>query len=197
MRRAAVLKKAMSLNVKMQTYVAFIVPHESDPLKGIAVPFAVETRDIQQLDIPATACAFYFYDAPEGLTPQQSLGKKYNISKEYLLAHETLTKHQIKTLLAGEDYPSLEGRMQWDLRVERHETFIITRNNSVQPVTENHVVINSHRKQIYPELPANPDTTIDPATLSKLFNPVLQKDIMVPRISDVRRRGGNPKPPSP
>lgn len=187
----------MPLKVKMQTYVAFIVPHQSEPQKGIAVPFAVESRDIKNLDIPKTACAFYFYDAPEGLTPQQSLKDKHNPSKEYLLAHETLNKHQVKTLLAGEDYPSLEGRMQWDLRVERHDVFVITRSNSVQPVTENHIVINSRLEQIYPAKPVSQNSTIDPEALSKLFNPVLQNDIKVPHITDVRRRGGHHKPPQP
>lgn len=180
------------MKVQMQTYVAFIVPHESEPQKGIAVPFAVESRNLQDLDIPLEACAFYFYDAPTGLTPRESLHEKSNASKEYLLAHETLTRHEIKVLLAGDDYPALRGRMQWDARVEDYELFIITRNNSVQPVTENHIVINSLRQQVYPLKPEG-HGSVDPEHLASLFNPVLQKDILVPSLPDIRRRsaGGN------
>ena len=93
----------MSMKVKMQTYVAFIVPHQSAPQKGVPVPFAVESRNLHDLDIPKEACAFYFYDAPAHLTPQEGLKDKHNPSKEYLLAHETLSRHEIKTMLAGAD----------------------------------------------------------------------------------------------
>lgn len=185
----------MSMKVKMQTYVAFIVPHQSAPQKGVPVPFAVESRNLQDLDVPREACAFYFYDAPAHLSAQESLHDKHSPSKEYLLAHETLSRHDIKTLLAGANYPSLDGRMQWDARVEKYDTFVITRNNSVHPVTENHIVINSKMQQIYPAAPVSHDSTVDPDQLASLFNPVLQKDVLVPRMPDVRRRAGGHKPP--
>lgn len=187
----------MSMKVKMQTYVAFIVPHKSEPQKGIAVPFAVESRNLQDLDIPKEACAFYFYDAPAHLSPQESLQDKHSPSKEYLLAHETLSRHEIKTMLAGANYPSLDGRMQWDARVEKYDAFVITRNNSVHPVTENHIVINSRLEQVYPAKPVSPHSNVDPDELASLFNPVLQKDILVPHMPDVRRRGAGGKTPPP
>lgn len=184
----------MANKEKPQTYVAFIVPDSSEPQKGIAVPFAVESRNLGDLDIPRTACAFYFYDAPAGLSPQESLLQKRSTSKEYLLAHETLTRHDVKTLLAGPDYKSLEGRMQWDPRVEEHDLFIVTRNNSIQPVTENHVVINARMEQIHPKTPQH-GRTIAPEKLAGLYNPVLQKDILVPQMPSPRRRGPRPDAP--
>ncbi|MBW7911502.1 MAG: hypothetical protein H3C49_09585 [Alphaproteobacteria bacterium] len=171
----------------LQTYVAFIVPHSSEPQKGIAVPFAVESRDLADLDIPREACAFYFYDAPAKLTPQESLAHKKNTSKEYLLAHETLTRHEVKVMLAGADYKSLEGRMQWDSRVEAHDIFIVTRNHSIQPVTENHVVINANLQQVHPKTPQH-GRTIAPEKLAGLYNPVLQKDVLIPSMPNPRRR---------
>lgn len=184
----------MSKKTTLQTYVAFIVPDSRAPEKGIPVPFAVESRSLADLDVPERACAFYFYDAPAGLSPQESLDHKQNASKEYLLANETMTRHEIKVLLAGEHYKSLEGRMQWDTRVEDHEIFIITRNSSVQPVTENHVVLNSRMTQIYPHTPPDENRTIDPKKLPGLYNPVLHQDVLVPRMGDVRRRKHNTPP---
>jgi hypothetical protein len=181
----------MPQKTKMQTYVAFIVPDSRAPHTGIALPFAARSRRLEDLDIPPQACAFYFYDAPAALSPQESLQERSHISREYLLAHEILTRHDIKTLLAGKDYPKLAGRMRWDPRVENNDLFIVTRSNAVQPVTENHIVIDARLRQIHPEGPPDTGRTAN-CGADHFFTPILRKDVLVPKLGDIRRR-----PPAP
>lgn len=181
----------MAQKVSRQTYVAFIVPDSTAPQTGIAVPFAVESRCLDDLDVPARACAFYFYDAPTGLTPAESLAQQESASKVYLLAHEVLDRRAVKQLIAGDDFEDISGRMQWDPRIESHNVFVVTRNNAVQPVTDRHIVIDAQRRQIYPA-PAKTKPVTDAPDMTEIFNPVLQKDVLVPKLGDIRRR---PRPP--
>ncbi|MFN7114535.1 MAG: hypothetical protein ACK4PK_09305 [Alphaproteobacteria bacterium] len=185
----------MSQKVKKQTYAAFIVPDKSAPQKGIAVPFAVESRNLGDLDVPAAACAFYFYDAPAGLTPAESLLQQEKISKVYLLAHETLNRTDVKKLVAGDQFENFSNRMQWDPRIDAHDVFILTRSNAIQPVTDRHIVINARREQIYPAVSA-PKPTYNAQDITEVFNPMLQKDVLVPKLGAVRRRPPTP-PPAP
>lgn len=187
----------MAQKTKTQTYVAFIVPDNSAPQKGIAIPFVVENRDLRNLDVPAAACAFYFYDAPEGMTPQQSMGDQKNVSKVYLLAHEVLAREDIKKLIGGEDHATLSGRMQWDPRIEQNDAFVITRSNAIQPVTDRHIVIDARMRQVYPPLPAAAAKNTRTHDIREVFNPVLQKDLLVPKLGDVRRRARPPQSPPP
>lgn len=185
----------MAQKVKTQTYAAFIVPDKSAPQNGIAVPFAVESRNLDDLDVPSAACAFYFYDAPAGLPPAESLAQQEKISKVYLLAHETLNRTAVKKLIAGEQFENFSNRMQWDPRIDAHDVFVITRSNAIQPVTVRHIVINARREQIYPaQAAAKP--TYNAQDMANAFNPVLQKDVLVPKLSAVRRRPPSP-PPAP
>ena len=186
----------MAQKVKTQTYAAFIVPDKTAPQTGIAVPFAVESRSLDDLDVPVQACAFYFYDAPAGLTPAESLAQQEKVSKVYLLAHEILDRRAVKQLIAGDGFEDLSPRLQWDPRIEAHDVFVVTRNNAVQPVTDRHIVIDARRRQIYPAL-AKGKPSSDAPDMTDIFNPVLQKDVLVPKLGDVRRRPRPPQSPPP
>jgi hypothetical protein len=183
----------MAQKVKTQTYAAFIVPDKSAPQKGIAVPFAVESRSLEDLDVPPAACAFYFYDAPAGLTPAESLAQQEKISKVYLLAHETLDRSAVKKLVAGDHFESFSNRMQWDPRIDAHDVFVITRSNAIQPVTDRHIVINARLEQVYPA-PTATKPTYSAQDITDAFNPVLQKDVLVPKLGAVHRRPPSPPP---
>lgn len=180
----------------MKSYVAFIVPSPTAPEKGIAVPFPVESRDIDDLDIPAQACGFYFYDAPAAIRdPQDTLKQQHNTSKVYLLAHTLLTREDVKTLLAGPQHERSTS-LQWDPRVEAHDLFIVTRNHAVQPVTDRHIVITGDRVQLHP--PGGPDKPAKPhQKMSDIFNPVLQSDLVVRKPLRLHRRPPPSAPPAP
>lgn len=186
----------MAQKTKTQTYVAFIVPDKSAPQKGIAIPFPVESRDLGNLDVPQAACAFYFYDAPAGISPAESLSRQEKISKVYLLAHETLDRTAVKKLIAGEKFEDFSNRLQWDPRIDANDVFIITRSNAIQPVTDRHIVIDAQMRQVYPaQAAAKPTYTAQDMT--EAFNPMLQKDLLIPKLGDIRRRPRPPQSPPP
>jgi hypothetical protein len=182
------VKKIMSLK-PMKTYVAFIVPSPAAPEKGVAVPYAVDSRDFDALDIPVRACGFYFYDAPADIaTAAETLSAQENTSKVYLLANTLLSRQDVKTLIAGGDHKS----MIWDPRIEAHDRFVVTRNNAVQQVTDRHIVINSDGKQLWPPHKTGNDNTRR-KKLDDVFNPVLQKNIAVKKPLTLKPK--NPKAP--
>ena len=158
----------------MRSFVKFIRPDKKNSA-GASKVVEVKTRDLEQLDIPPAADFFYFYDA--GINPKDG---HMNQSPVHIVAERLLTREEAKLLLAPD--PRTHSQIKWDMKLEKNETFALTRSNNIEPVSKHNIVIDAKRHQLYPE-PA-PKPPVLPAD----FKMVCERPIIAPPPAKFRPR---------
>lgn len=169
----------------MKTFVEFIRPSKKIPA-GEATTAEVESRDVSQLDIPPRCDIFYFYDSPIS-DPDRAAGKQYNCSKFYIVAKRLVTRDEAKKLIAPRLAKSEMARIIWDAKLENNRLFAVTRNNNLEVISSDNIVVDANGVQLWPKRRPKPRTK---AALS--FNAALDHDISVNK--PVRFK---PRPPRP
>jgi hypothetical protein len=168
----------------MKTFVEFIRPSKKIPA-GEAETAAVESRDVTKLDIPPRCDIFYFYDSPID-DPGRAAEDQRNCSKFYIVARKLLTRDEAKQLIA----PRLAkkdrmARVIWDVKLEKNRLFALTRNDNIEVVGRDNIVVNADGQQMWPKARPKRELKVD-------FDAALDHDISVKR--PVRFR---PRPPEP
>jgi hypothetical protein len=165
----------------MKTYVEFIRPSKKIPA-GEASTAAVEDRDVLRLDIPPKCDIFYFYDSPIN-DPDRAAEDQQNCSKFYIVAVKLLTREEAKKLIAPRIRKGGMSRIIWDAKLENNRLFALTRNNNIEVVSRNNIVVDARGRQLWPKVKLH-------KPLQKEFNAALEHDIRV-------RRPLRIKPPKP
>lgn len=135
----------------MKTYVEFIQPDKKIPA-GRATNVEVDHRDPKKLDIPATCDIFYFYDSPIG-NAYFSSTEQYNASKLYIVAKKLLTRDEAKELVSGHFDKNAMHQVVWDAKLENNSLFALTRNNNIEVVGKDNIVVDAKGQQIWPLQP--------------------------------------------
>jgi hypothetical protein len=167
----------------MKTYVEFIRPSKKIPA-GEATTVEVNSRDVSKLDIPARCDIFYFYDSPIG-NIKFAANEQHNCSKFYIVARKMLTREQAKALLAPRLAKSEMARIVWDAKLENNRLFALTRNDNIEVVDKNNIVIDAEGTQLWPKVRCKKQ-------LSFSFNAALDHDIAVKKPLRFK-----PRPPQP
>jgi hypothetical protein len=168
----------------MKTYVEFIQPDKKIPA-GRATNIEVDHRDPLKLDIPAKTDIFYFYDSPIG-NAYFSSTEQYNASKFYIVATKLLTRDEAKELIVGQAHIQQNKIAQviWDQRLEKNELFALTRNNNIEVVGKDNIVVDAKGQQIWPKPRVKKQ-------LVKDFNTATEREIKVSRPI-VLKKGPSP-----
>jgi hypothetical protein len=156
----------------MKTYVEFIQPDKKIPA-GRATHIVVDHRDPLKLDIPAKTDIFYFYDSPIG-NAYFSSTEQYNTSKFYIVATRLLTRDEAKVLIAGRPAKSPMTQIVWDVKLEKNHLFALTRNNNIEVVGKDNIVVDAKGQQMWPKPRAKKQ-------LAKDFNTATEREIKVSR----------------
>jgi hypothetical protein len=167
----------------MKTYVEFIRPSKKIPA-GIATNAEVSSRDPEKLEIPASCDIFYFYDSPIG-NAYFSSTEQYNCSKMHIVARKLLTRDEAKELIAPRLKKSEAARIIWDAKLENNRLFALTRNNNIEVVTKDNIVVDADGQRLWPKSRAA-------KTLNVEFSAALERDISVKKPVRFRQ-----KPPQP
>ncbi len=167
----------------MKTYVEFIRPSKKTPA-GIATNAEASSRDPRKLDIPASCDIFYFYDSPIG-NAYFSSTEQYNRSKMYIVARRLLTRDEAKQLIAPRLKKDQAARIVWDAKLENNRLFALTRNNNIEVVTRDNIVVDADGQRLWPRPRAK-------KTLAFEFDAALDHDISVKKPVRFRH-----KPPQP
>ena len=167
----------------MKTYVEFIRPSKKIPA-GEATTVEVESRDVATLDIPPRCDIFYFYDSPIPNTAFAAT-EQYNCSKFYIVARKLLTREEAKELVApGLKKKGTLSQLIWDVKLEKNRLFALTRNNNIEVVGRDNIVVKADGEQLWPK----------PRVKRKLgvaFDTALDRDISVKKPLTLKRA---PKP---
>jgi len=155
----------------MKTYVEFIQPDKKIPA-GRATNIEVDHRDPKKLDIPAKTDIFYFYDSPIG-NAYFSSTEQYNTSKFYIVATKLLTRDDVKELIAGRKHSNLQ-QVIWDVKIEQNSLFALTRNNNIEVVGKDNIVVDAKGQQLWPKPRVKKQ-------LAKDFNTATEREIKVSR----------------
>lgn len=158
----------------MRSFVKFIRPDRKSSA-GLSKVVEVKSRDLEKLDIPQACDFFYFYDA--SINPKDG---HMNESSVHIVAERLLTREEAKLLLAPD--PRTHGQIKWDMKLEKNEIFALTRSNNIEPVSENNIVIDAKRSQLYPA-PA-PKPPLVPGD----FKMVCERPIIAPPPAKFRPR---------
>ncbi|TAL27978.1 MAG: hypothetical protein EPN97_15615 [Alphaproteobacteria bacterium] len=167
----------------MKTYVEFIRPSKKIPA-GEATTAEVESRDVLKLDIPPRCDIFYFYDSPIA-NPDDAANDQRNCSKFYIVAKKLVTRDEAKKLIAPRMAKSEMARVIWDVKLENNRLFALTRNNNLEVVTRDNIVVDANGQQLWPKPRRKRALTQD-------FNTALDHDISVKKPVRLKL-----KPPAP
>jgi hypothetical protein len=167
----------------MKTFVEFIRPSKKIPA-GIATTKEVESRDPAVLDIPARCDIFYFYDSPIA-DPDKAANEQHDCSKFYIVALRLVTRDEAKKLIAPRMQESDMARIIWDAKLEKNRLFAVTRNDNLEVVGPDNIVVDADGKQLWPKVRQKRALAVD-------FDAALDHDISVKK--PVRFR---PRPPQP
>jgi hypothetical protein len=168
----------------MKTYVEFIQPDKKIPA-GRATNVEVGHRDPLKLDIPAKCDIFYFYDSPIG-NAYFSSTEQYNASKFYIVATKLLTRDEAKELIAGRAMKNPMSQIVWDVKLEKNSLFALTRNNNIEVVGKDNVVVDAKGQQMWPKPRQKKQAT-------PVFNTATEKTMTVGRPLVLKK----PSPPKP
>lgn len=167
----------------MKTYVEFIRPSKKIPA-GEATTAEVESRDVSKLDIPPRCDIFYFYDSPIA-NPDEAANDQRNCSKFYIVAKKMVTRDEAKKLIAPRMAKSEMARIIWDVKLENNRLFALTRNNNIEVVGRDNIVVDADGKQLWPKVRKKRELKQD-------FNTALDHDISVRKPVKLK-----PRPPQP
>lgn len=103
----------------------------------------VKGRDLKSLPLPASADFFMFFD-----TDPARGDAVLNPSPLHIVGEKLLTREEAKLLLAPDI--NTHAQIKWDMKLETHDLFTVTRSNHLEPVAKDNIVINSRREQLYP-----------------------------------------------
>jgi len=187
---AAILGILSPMQNGLKTYVEFIEPERGNPA-GRSTVVEVQDRDLAKLSIPPHCDIFYFFDSPaHHATPAAAQADQYNISRFHIVAERLMTREEAKRMVAGALNRQQQTQMQWDLKLAQHEVFALTRGYNIEAVRKDSIVIDQHKKQLYPK-PA-PVIAQDNAGKPE-DNMKLNRALAVPK--DPARFKLKPKPP--
>lgn len=149
----------------MTTYVAFTLPRTGRLPSGLAVA-EVESRDIQNLDIPEKASSFYFFDAPDAPEARRDpLGHESNPSPVYLVAKDIWPKERLKEHFAksksfrrkaqdktpaGKLTKGEIFRAVWEVKAESACHHAVGRNGEIMQIRKGMVVIDENKRVLVP-----------------------------------------------
>lgn len=154
----------------MKTYVEFIKPSKKIPA-GEASTAEVADRDVSTLDIPPRCDIFYFYDSPIA-NPDDAANDQRDCSKFYIVAKKLLTRDEAKKLIAPRIAKSEMARIIWDVKLENNRLFALTRNNNIEVVGRDNIVVDAKGGQLWPKPRRKRELKLD-------FNTALDHDISV------------------
>jgi hypothetical protein len=167
----------------MRTYVEFIRPSKKIPA-GEATTVCVDHRDPAKLDIPARCDIFYFYDSPiEDI--DMAANEQHNCSKFYIVARRLVTRDEAKKLIAPKLKKDTMSRIIWDARLENNRLFAVTRNNNLETVGRDNIVVDADGRQLWPKLRQKKQLVV-------AFDAALDHDIRVKK--PLRFRPQKPRP---
>lgn len=141
---------------KLKTYVEFIRPDWKIPA-GAATVVEVDSRDIRKLDIPAKCEIFYFYDSPiESGNIYDTQNEQYNVSRFHIVAERLLTRDEAREMLEPHYKNNPAAKAVWDVRLGQHDVFALTRNNNIEPVRKDSIVIDAQKNRLFPKPAPDP-----------------------------------------
>jgi hypothetical protein len=167
---------------RLHTYVEFIRPSKTIPA-GEATTRRVDSRDLENLDIPPRTTVFYFYDSPIA-DKDRAAEDQRNCSKFYIVAQKLLSRDQTRKIIAPRLEKNDTARIIWDVRIRQNRLFALTRENTIEPVTERHIVVDSAKKQLWPQA-RRPRPKHGPAVN---FAVAVQKDVPVRKPLKIKPR---------
>lgn len=154
----------------MKTYVEFIRPSKKIPA-GEATTAQVDHRDPEKLDIPSRCDIFYFYDSPiDDL--RRAAEDQRNCSKFYIVARKLLTRDEAKELIAPRLKKGAKLNLVWDAKLENNRLFALTRNDNIEVVGRDNIVVDAKGNQLWPKRRQKRE-------LSVAFDAALARDIKV------------------
>ncbi|MEZ0224310.1 MAG: hypothetical protein ACAH83_07150 [Alphaproteobacteria bacterium] len=168
----------------MKTYVEFIKPSKKIPA-GEATVVEVSSREVSKLDIPPRCDIFYFYDSPANSPADDPGGDQHNCSKFYIVAKKLLTRDEAKTLIAPRMAKSEMARIIWDVKLQKNRLFALTRNNNIEVVGRDNIVVDADGKQMWPKPRRKRELKQD-------FNTALDHDISVRKPVQLKIRPPQP-----
>ena len=167
----------------MKTFVEFIRPSKKIPA-GEATTVEVQNRDVTALKIPPRCDIFYFYDSPAddiAFAPND----QRNCSKFYIVARKLVNRDEAKELVApGLAKKGALSQLIWDVKLEKNKLFAVTRNNNIEVVGADNIVVDADGNQLWPKPRAK-------RKLAVTFNTALDRDISVKKPITLKR------PPAP
>lgn len=172
---------------RLRTFVEYIVTSKSIPA-GAAIVHEVEDRDIKKLKFPPNAYEFYFFDSPTtSRDPYDAQNDQRNASKFYLIAARVISSEEARRLRKKPRAPRGKNAKKpvafgktkaelsesfWQVSLNQHQKFIVTRQGRILPVRLDNIVVNERGEQLHPEP----------------FSPALKDDIPVMKMPNIRPR---------
>ncbi|MDE1153099.1 MAG: hypothetical protein PW788_11235 [Micavibrio sp.] len=174
-----------------RTYVEFNLASKRYPRGEVRVA-AVDSRDLDKLDLPKRAAQFFFYDTPDTITDlYETQNDQQNASTFYLVAQRMLTRDEAVLLDPKEKH--LEGASDtlehgrrltdyqiaeavWESKYDEDGVFALMRSGRVARVYDNNTVIDAKKRQLYPApqapVPVTPAPEAFTGALKRAISPL-------------------------
>lgn len=171
---------------RLRTFVEYSVPHKKIPA-GSQIVHEVKDRDIRKLDIPPNAVEFYFFDSPsDSKDPYDAQNDQQNCSAFYIVAARVITAEEAKKLRKKPRPPHGKDARKnvalgktsaelhesfWQVSLQQHSHFAVTRQGKIKPVRKDNIVINERCEELYPHPPVTKTerdiTLLNPPTIKR------------------------------